>query len=28
VRVHPALYRPVNALPWLRTHVLAWAAKV
>ena len=27
VRVHPALYRPVNALPWLRTHVLAWIAK-
>ncbi len=27
VRVHPALYRPVNALPWLRTHVLAWIGK-
>lgn len=27
VRVHPALYRPANALPWLRTHVLAWLAK-
>jgi SAM-dependent methyltransferase len=27
VRVHPALYRPVNALPWLRTHVLAWVGK-
>lgn len=28
VRVHPALYRPVNAVTWLRTHVLAWVAKV
>lgn len=27
VRVHPALYRPANALPWLRTHVLAWIGK-
>jgi SAM-dependent methyltransferase len=27
VRVHPALYRPANALPWLRTHVLAWIEK-
>ena len=27
VRVHPALYRAANALPWLRTHVLAWIAK-
>lgn len=27
VRVHPALYRTANALPWLRTHVLAWIAK-
>lgn len=27
VRVHPALYRPVNALPWLRTHLLAWVGK-
>ena len=27
VRVHPALYRPVNAVPWLRTHLLAWVGK-
>ncbi len=27
VRLHPALYRPFNALPWLRTHVLAWIGK-
>jgi SAM-dependent methyltransferase len=27
VRVHPVLYRPFNALPWLRTHVLAWIEK-
>lgn len=27
VRLHPALYRPVNALPWLRTHLLAWVGK-
>lgn len=26
-RVHPALYRVCNALPWLRTHVLCWIAK-
>jgi len=23
-KVHPALYTVFNALPWLRTHVLAW----
>ena len=28
VRVHPALIGAANALPWLRTHVLAWAGKV
>jgi SAM-dependent methyltransferase len=27
VRVHPALYRPFNALPWLRTHLLVWIGK-
>ncbi len=27
VRVHPALYGVANALPLLRTHVLAWLAK-
>ena len=27
VRVHPALVGAANALPWLRTHVLAWIAK-
>ena len=27
VRVHPRLYGLCNALPWLRTHVLAWIAK-
>jgi len=27
VRVHPSLYRPFNALPWLRTHLLAWIGK-
>lgn len=27
VRVHPALYACFNALPWLRTHVLAWIEK-
>jgi SAM-dependent methyltransferase len=26
-RVHPALYTLFNALPWLRTHVLAWIDK-
>jgi hypothetical protein len=26
-RVHPALYTLFNALPPLRTHVLAWLAK-
>lgn len=26
-RVHPAAYGLVNALPWLRTHVLCWIAK-
>ncbi|MBZ8140254.1 SAM-dependent methyltransferase [Rubrivivax gelatinosus] len=26
-RLHPALYRPLAALPGLRTHVLAWIAK-
>ena len=26
-RMHPALYGPFNALPWLRTHVLAWIGK-
>lgn len=24
---HPALYPVLNALPWLRTHVVVWAAK-
>ena len=27
VRLHPGLYRVFNALPWLRTHVLAWVAR-
>jgi SAM-dependent methyltransferase len=27
VRVHPAAWRLFNAVPWLRTHVLAWIAK-
>ena len=27
VRVHPLLFRPFNALPWLRTHLLAWVGK-
>lgn len=27
VRVHPALWRWLDALPWLRTHVLAWIGK-
>ncbi len=27
VRLHPGLYRVCNALPWLRTHVLAWIVK-
>jgi SAM-dependent methyltransferase len=27
VRVHPSLYTALNALPLLRTHVLAWIAK-
>lgn len=26
-RAHPALYTLFNALPWLRTHVLAWIDK-
>lgn len=26
-RMHPALYGLFNALPWLRTHVLAWIEK-
>ena len=26
-RLHPALYHLFNALPWLRTHRLVWAAK-
>jgi SAM-dependent methyltransferase len=26
-RVHPGFYPVFNALPWLRTHVLAWVAK-
>jgi ubiquinone/menaquinone biosynthesis C-methylase UbiE len=26
-RVHPAAYGLINALPWLRTHVLCWIAK-
>lgn len=26
-RVHPAAYAVFNAVPWLRTHVLAWLAK-
>ncbi len=26
-RVHPALYGVFNAVPWLRTHVLAWVGK-
>jgi SAM-dependent methyltransferase len=26
-RVHPAAYGLVNALPWLRTHVLCWISK-
>jgi hypothetical protein len=26
-RIHPGLYRWFNALPPLRTHVLAWIAK-
>jgi SAM-dependent methyltransferase len=26
-RVHPALYRALNSLPWLRTHVLGWIGK-
>ena len=26
-RMHPALYGLFNALPWLRTHVLAWIDK-
>ena len=27
VRLHPALYPWFNALPWLRTHLLAWIEK-
>lgn len=26
-RIHPAAYTLFNAVPWLRTHVLAWIAK-
>jgi hypothetical protein len=26
-RAHPALWSLLNALPWLRTHVLAWVQK-
>ena len=26
-RVHPSMYGVFNALPWLRTHVLAWVEK-
>jgi hypothetical protein len=26
-RAHPVLYPVLNALPWLRTHVLAWIEK-
>jgi len=26
-RIHPGLYPVFNAVPWLRTHVLAWARK-
>jgi SAM-dependent methyltransferase len=26
-RWHPGLYRGFNAVPWLRTHVLAWVGK-
>ena len=26
-RMHPVLYPVLNALPWLRTHVLAWIEK-
>jgi hypothetical protein len=25
--LHPGLYTLLNALPWLRTHVLAWLGK-
>ncbi len=25
--LHPSLYRVFNAVPWLRTHLLAWAEK-
>jgi SAM-dependent methyltransferase len=27
VRLHPILYPIANSMPWLRTHVLAWAEK-
>jgi hypothetical protein len=27
VRLHPALHRLLDALPWLRTHRLCWIAK-
>jgi SAM-dependent methyltransferase len=27
VALHPSLYTVLNAVPWLRTHVLAWIAK-
>jgi hypothetical protein len=26
-RVHPGLYGVINALPFLRTHLLCWIAK-
>ena len=26
-RIHPSMYSVFNALPWLRTHVLAWVEK-
>ena len=26
-RLHPSLYRVFNAVPWLRTHLLAWLEK-
>jgi len=26
-RIHPGLYRVLNTVPWLRTHLLAWVGK-
>ena len=26
-RIHPSLYSVLNAVPWLRTHVLCWVGK-